>query len=394
MADAATSILLPVHAVQAALDAIEDTVAIVGPDGGIVAVNEAWTRFMLDNNGDPGTCGVGVNYLSACDRAEGPSSDEGPPVARGVRDVLSGRTEQFSLEYPCHSPTEQRWYRVQVRPFESAGVRYATVVHVNVTEQRLTEIRAEDLDQEVAQGIQEKTADLRQENTELDAFIGAVSHDLRAPVRHLRGYLGILRRRAEQRLSDDDRRLLDILDGAAGRLAQMIDELLDLSRTSQTVLRVQPVDLNAVVRRAWTNLAPETEARRIDWVTGALPTVPGDPDLLRLAFENLLGNAIKYTAGRAQARIEVGVKREGHDWVVFVQDDGVGFDPRYTHRLFGAFQRLHDDKEFQGIGMGLVNVRRIIERHGGTVRAEGHPGDGATFYLRFPGADQSDTPPD
>lgn len=294
----ATFSLLPVQAVQAALDAIGDTIAILGPDGQIVAVNDAWTRFMQGNGGEESTCGVGANYLGACDRADGPSSDEGPLVAQGLRDVLSGRAEGYSLEYPCHSPTRQRWYRVEVRPFDAQGVRYATVLHTDVTAQRLTEIRAGDLDQEVALGVREKTAGLRAENRELDAFIGAVSHDLRAPIRHLRGYLQLLRRRAEPRLVDDDRRILDILEGASGRLAQMIDELLGLARTSQVALRVQPVDLHAVVERAWVNLDPDTQGRRIDWVTGNLPTVPGDPDLLRLAFENLLSNAIKYTSGR------------------------------------------------------------------------------------------------
>ena len=384
MRHAATSSLLPTQAVQAALDAIGDTIAIVGPDGQIVAVNDAWTRFMQGNGGDERTCGVGANYLGTCDRADGPASDEGPLVAMGLRDVLNGHAERYSLEYPCHSPTRQRWYRVEVRPFDAQGVRYATVLHTDVTAQRLTEIRAGDLDQEIALGVRKQTAGLRAENRELDAFIGAVSHDLRAPIRHLRGYLGLLRRRAEPRLVDDDRRILDILDGASGRLAQMIDELLGLARTSQVALRVRPVDLNKVVQLAWVNLNPDTQGRRIDWVTGDLPTVPGDPDLLRLAFENLLSNAIKYTSGREQARIEVGARRDGANWVVFVQDDGAGFDERYAHRLFGAFQRLHDDQDFQGVGMGLANVKRIVERHGGTLVFESAPGRGTTARVSLP----------
>ncbi len=379
-----TAMRLPAQAVQAALDALEDTVAIVDGHGVIVAVNAAWTQFMVDNGGQPDSCGVGSNYLGICDKAQGPSSEEGPLVAQGLRDVLGGHRPRFSLEYPCHSPTEQRWYRVQIRPFTADGAAYATVLHEDVTERRLTEIRSGDLDQEVAQGVRQQTAGLRQENSELDAFIGAVSHDLQAPVRHLKGFLSVLRQRAAPRLIDDDRRLLDVLDASATRLGSMIQELLSLSRASHGAMRIRPVSLTDVVRRAWANMSPETQGRSIDWIEGALPTVTGDPELLRLAFENLLSNAIKYTAGRTAARVEIGARDEGGSWVVFVQDDGVGFDPRYTHRLFGAFQRLHDQKEFQGVGMGLVNVKRIIERHGGEVWAEGHPGDGATFYLRFP----------
>lgn len=381
---ARASIDLPAQAVQAALDALQETIAIVDSRGVICAVNAAWTEFMQANGGDPQSCGVGANYLTACDQAQGPCSDEGPPVAQGLRAVLSGERPNFSLEYPCHSPHEQRWYRVQVRPFLSGQTRYATVVHENVTEQKLMEIRSEDLDAEVAQGVLSQTADLRQENSELDAFIGAVSHDLRAPVRHLQGFLNVLRRRAADRLQEEDHRVLDILDASSQRLNSMIDELLGLSRASHTAIQIRPVNLAQVVLRAWANMAPETQGREIDWIAGDLPVVRGDPELLRLAFENLLSNALKYTGGRSAARIEVGSHEEERSWVVFVQDDGVGFDPRYTHRLFGAFQRLHHEKEFQGIGLGLLNVKRIIERHGGEVWAESHPGDGATFYLRFP----------
>ncbi|MGM9319426.1 sensor histidine kinase [Deinococcus aquaticus] len=375
---------LPTYVVQAALDALPGIIAIIDERGRIVAVNRAWTEFMHENAGTPDTSGIGASYVDACERAQGLCSDEGPLVAQGLRAVLSGQQASFSLEYPCHSPTEQRWYRVQVSPFASGAHRNATVLHENVTRDRLAEIRSGDLDAEVAQGVRQQTAGLRHENSELDAFIGAVSHDLRAPVRHLNGFLSILRNRASDRLNDDDRRLLDVLDASATRLDHMINELLGLSRASQTALRIGPVNLAQVVLRAWANMTPETQGREIEWVAGDLPVVEGDPDLLRLAFENLLSNAIKYTAGREAARIEVGAREDEDSWVVFVQDDGVGFDPRYTHRLFGPFQRLHHEKDFQGVGLGLVNVKRIIERHGGEVWAESHPGKGATFSLRFP----------
>ncbi|MBZ9713632.1 sensor histidine kinase [Deinococcus multiflagellatus] len=375
---------LPVQALQAALDALSDTIAIVDEGGVIRATNAAWQGFMQANGGDPETCSVGANYLDTCDRAQGPCADEGRPVASGLRAVLDGTSPEFSLEYPCHSPDEQRWYCVHIKPFRSDDQRYATVLHENVTDRKLTEIRASDLDAEVAQGVRTQTADLRQENSELDAFIGAVSHDLRAPVRHLQGFLGLLRRRGQERLNADDRQMLDVLDASATRLGHMIDELLGLSRVSQRALQIRPVNLAQVVLRAWANMAPETQGRDIDWVAGDLPVLQGDADLLQLAFENLLSNAVKYTGGRATARIEVGAREEQGSWVVFVQDDGVGFDPRYTHRLFGAFQRLHPEKEFQGIGLGLVNVKRIIERHGGEIWAQSQPGDGAIFSLRFP----------
>lgn len=380
-----TTVQLPIAAVQSALDALEDILAVVSPQGRIVAVNQAWRRFTAENGGDERTSGFGVNYLRACEESD--DADEGPAVASGLRAVLDGSLSTFELEYPCHSPTRERWFRVHANPFPHQGERYAVVLHEDVTNRKHAEIRAFDLDAEVAQEVQSRTLELRTERDELNAFIGAVSHDLRTPVRHVRSFLELFQRNARERLTDDDRRLLDVVGGAAGRLDNMIEELLGLARVSQTSMTVQPVNLAQVVLRAWTHMAPETQGREIEWVARDLPVVYGDPELLRLAFENLLSNAIKYTSGREQARIEVGARNDPQEWVVFVQDDGVGFDPRHTDRLFGTFQRLHSEREFAGVGMGLANVKRIVERHGGRVWAQSHPGDGATFFVAFPRPD-------
>lgn len=381
---ATPSAVLPVSAVQSALDAVGDIIAIVNSQGVIVMVNDPWLRFMSANGGNEATCGTGSNYLQVCDSTQGPCADEGPLVAEGMRSVLGGHTDRFETEYPCHSDTQERWFRMTITPFTDGAARYATVLHRDITERKHAEIRESDMDTEVAHEVRVRTQALRTERDELDSFVGAVSHDLRTPVRHIRSYMQLLRGRAECRLTGDDRRLIDVIDGAAGRLDGMINELLGLARVSQTALHFQDVNLAQVVLRAWANLTPETQGREIEWVAHDLPVVHGDPELLRLAFENLLGNAIKYTCGRERARVEVGSTSGDGEWIVFVQDDGVGFDPAYTHRLFGAFQRLHSDRDFQGIGMGLANVKRIVERHGGRVWATSRPGDGATFYLAFP----------
>ena len=375
---------LPATAVRAALDVLPHQTAVLDSHGVILLCNRAWMDFMRDNGGDPATCGPGVNYLNVCEGATGLCADEGQEVARGMRAILQGGRETFSIEYPCHSPTEERWFRLTVTPFADGPRRFLLVAHENVTERRLAEIREADLDAEVRQEVALRTVTLRNEVNELDSFIGAVSHDLRAPVRHIQGFLTLLRRRLDPRLGDEDRRLLTVIDGATQRLNSMIDELLKLARVTQTALQIRELNLAQVVLRAWVNIAPETEGREIEWVAGDLPVVRGDPQLLTLAFENLLSNAVKYTSGRDRAKIEVGARDVGDQWVVFVQDDGVGFDPRYTERLFGAFQRLHSDQEFSGVGMGLANVKRIVTRHGGQVWAESHPGEGATFYLSFP----------
>ncbi|MBB5378884.1 signal transduction histidine kinase [Deinococcus metalli] len=375
---------MPATAVQSAFDTVRDTMAVVDAAGTVRLVNRAWLTFMTDNGGTEVACGVGSSYLQACDNADGPCADEGPAVAQGLRDVLEGRTETFDAEYPCHSPTHERWFRVRITAFMDGAARYATVLHEDISERRHAEIREADLDSEVDQVVRVRTQALRTERDELDAFVGAVSHDLRTPVRHVRSFMQLLRARASERLNGDDRRLMDVIDGASGRLDGMITELLGLARVSQATLRFEDVELTQVVRRAWANLNPETQGRRIEWLARDLPVVRGDAELLRLAFENLLGNAIKYTSGRERASIEVGARATPDEWIVFVQDDGVGFNPQYVHRLFGAFQRLHSGREFEGVGMGLANVKRIVERHGGRVWAESHPGDGATFYVAFP----------
>ncbi|PYE53343.1 PAS domain-containing sensor histidine kinase [Deinococcus yavapaiensis] len=378
------SIDLPLSAVQAMLDAVPGHVAVVDERGGIRAVNRAWIQFMLENGGNSTTCGVGANYLRVCDGAGGSNVDDGTRVAAGLRGVLDGTLARFDLEYPCHSPTRQRWYVVHVTPFRDGGDGYALVMHEDVTIRKLAEIREADLDVEIAERVQTRTKKLRDENSELDAFIGAVSHDMRAPVRHVRSFVGKLRSKVEPRLSEDEARLFDIIESATMRLNSMIDELLGLARVSQKALDFQEVNLAQVVLRAWQHMAPETEGRAIEWIAGDLPVVRGDPELLRLVFENLLSNAVKYTSGRDRAKIEVGAVHAEDEWVVFVQDDGAGFDMKFVGRLFGAFQRLHTEREFSGIGMGLANVKRIVERHGGRVWARSHPGDGATFYLAFP----------
>ncbi|MFT2721196.1 sensor histidine kinase [Deinococcus sp. A31D244] len=382
---------LPASAVRAALDVMPQQMAVLDTQGVILLCNRAWNDFMTENGGDPATCGPGVNYLRVCENALGPSADEGQEVAGGLRRVLGGQADSFSAEYPCHSPHEERWFRLIVTPFDDGPTRFLMITHENITERRHAEIREADLDAEVRQEVAQRTLDLRSEMDELDSFIGSVSHDLRAPVRHIQGFLTLLRRRLNPRLDDEDRRLLGTLDGAALRLQSMIDELLKLARVAQTSLPVRDLNLTPVVLRAWANIAPETEGRQIEWVAGDLPVVRGDPQLLTLAFENLLGNAVKYTSGRPHARIEVGARDGGDHWVVFVQDDGVGFDSRYAGRLFSAFQRLHTEREFSGVGMGLVNVKRIVTRHGGQVWAESQPGQGATFHVSFPKPAPADT---
>ncbi|MFC4638850.1 sensor histidine kinase [Deinococcus hohokamensis] len=235
--------------------------------------------------------------------------------------------------------------------------------------------------------LEDRSQALHALNAELDAFVMSVSHDLRTPVRHMIGFLGLLRRAlGEEDLQAKPKaaRFLGVAEGAAARMNSLIDALLAFSRTSQQALRLAPVDLGALVDSVRLDLEAELQHRAVTWVVSQLPTVQADHDLLRQVVMNLLSNAVKYTRGRPDARIEVGAQEHATSWAIWVRDNGAGFEQAYADRLFGVFQRLHRQEEFEGTGVGLANVRRIVERHGGQVWAEGEPGVGATFGFTLP----------
>ncbi|MDB5045623.1 MAG: hypothetical protein JWQ08_1673 [Deinococcus sp.] len=229
-----------------------------------------------------------------------------------------------------------------------------------------------------------RTRSLSAANEELEAFAYSVSHDLRTPVRHMTSFGNLLRKTLDDRLDEKSARYLSIIDQAAVRMNTLIDAMLDLSRTSRHTLSFQWVDLNMLVMAVRATLELDVTERQVVWVMGPLPRVMGDQGLLRQVVENLLSNALKYTARKAEARIEIWAEDGPHDWRVYVRDNGAGFDARYTHKLFGVFQRLHRHDEFEGTGVGLANVRRVIARHGGTVTAQGGLEQGATFSFTLP----------
>lgn len=250
------------------------------------------------------------------------------------------------------------------------------------------------LNAELEQRVRDRTAELDAANRELEAFAYSVSHDLRAPLRHVSGFSELLAERVGESLDEKSRHYLDVIARSVVEMGTLIDDLLKFSRAGRVELRFEDVDMDALVREARDQLEPETESREIEWDLAPLPLTTGDRTLLRQVWVNLLGNAVKYTRGRKPARIAVGAD-DGEETVggaggetvadvYFVRDNGVGFEPEYAHKLFGVFQRLHSSAEFEGTGIGLANVQRIVTRLGGRVWAEGEPGEGATFYFSLP----------
>jgi signal transduction histidine kinase len=222
-------------------------------------------------------------------------------------------------------------------------------------------------------------------NKELEAFSYSVSHDLRAPLRHIAGFTELLQKSPGPDLDATRQRYLRVISESAVKMGDLIDSLLVFSRMGRTEMLQSRVDLNAVVRQAQRDVMQSEPSRSIDWIIDPLPTVPGDPSMLQLVFTNLLSNAVKYSRNRENARVEIGCQNgSGSESIVFVKDNGVGFDMAYANRLFGVFQRLHRAEEFEGTGIGLANVQRIVARHGGRVWADAELGKGATFYVALP----------
>jgi signal transduction histidine kinase len=251
-------------------------------------------------------------------------------------------------------------------------------------EQAIRELNAS-LEERVA----ERTQALAAVNAELEAFTSSVSHDLRAPLRQLGGFTRLLDESAGSRLDAREQSYVTMLRSTAAEAVQMVDDLLSFSRVSRAELRSVAVDLNSVLASARDGLLHEQNGREVEWVVHPLPTVRGDPTMLLLVLRNLLGNALKYSRERNPARIEMGtVNVPGAEDIVYVRDNGVGFDMKYAHKLFGVFQRLHRADEFEGSGIGLAHVRRIVQRHGGRVWGVGVPGQGATFYVALPRRDR------
>lgn len=259
------------------------------------------------------------------------------------------------------------------------GALYARLVDAHAAERRERRL------------VQQKTDELTAVNQELEAFSYSVSHDLRAPLRAVDGYARILEEDHADKLDPQARRLIGVVRAAAGKMGRLIDDLLAFSRLGRQPLKTVPVRLADLVNHVIDELRPEHAGRRIDFAVGDLGVAQADPALLKQVLLNLLGNAIKFTRERNPAVVEVGRIAGAHadaPSVYYVKDNGAGFDPRYAHKLFGVFQRLHGSDEFEGTGVGLAIVKRIIARHGGSVWAESKPGEGARFHFTLgPGSE-------
>jgi len=271
----------------------------------------------------------------------------------------------------------------------TAVLTFAVEVTEQVQARRKLEGLASELNQlntQLEHRVHERTAQLQEALKELESFSYSVSHDLRAPLRHITGFAQLLERKAGPKLDDTSKGYLKTIMTSAQQGGTLVDDLLSFSRMGRAELRQTKVALQELVGEVRRELEADAQGRTIEWRIGQLPIVQADPSLLRQVIRNLLGNAMKYTRPRPEALIEVGSREVPGEVEVWVRDNGVGFEMQYVDKLFGVFQRLHTVEEFEGTGIGLANVRRIISRHGGRTWAEGTAGHGATFHFSLPRA--------
>ena len=357
------------------LDGVHDyAIYMLDPEGKVMSWNEGASRIKgyasEEIIGQP----YSIFYTDE-DRAAGkPERELSEAAAKGRYEDQGLRVRKDGTLFWAHSVITPMYDHNDVLLGFSKVLR-------DITERRKVEEEIRQLNRDLEQRVAERTKELEASNRELEAFTYSVSHDLRAPLRHIAGFSKMLAEECGQSLPDDGRHYLERIQDGTRRMGTLVDDLLNLARIGRHELRLQVTGLETIVRDVISELRPDTEGRNVEWKIGALPYVEGDSALLKVIFHNLLSNALKYTRPRSSAIIEVGREELDGQPVVFVRDNGVGFNMKYADKLFGVFQRLHRAEDFEGTGVGLATVQRVVQKHGGRIWAHAELDKGATFYF-------------
>lgn len=360
------------------LDSVREPIVLIDGDQRVVMHNAAFAELY----------GVGEEIRGQKLDAVGEGAWDDAETLRRLHDVLARDRELW--DYRLSQPTVDGMERTMLlnarrMPLPDRDDSVVLVTASDITAQTISERQIRELNQQL-EGKVEQVSDV---NRELEAFSYSVSHDLRAPLRHIAGFADKLGRHLGEDVDEKTTHYLGVIGSSARRMSALIDDLLVYSRLGRSALRLQSVDLQSMVAdtRAMldSNAHTENPDHRIEWTIAPLPIVVGDENMLRQVWLNLLGNAVKYSSGTEPARIDIECRRGAEGGYQFtVRDNGAGFDMQYAGKLFGVFQRLHAASEFPGTGVGLASVRRVLGRHGGRIWAEAEPGKGAAFHFTLP----------
>jgi light-regulated signal transduction histidine kinase (bacteriophytochrome) len=323
--------------------------------------------------------GIGTNYLQICDSATGVWSEDAPVIAKKIRELISGEGEEFHWEYPCHSPSEKRWFLLHVTRFRMGGQIRIVLAHETITERKLSEEALRESTEELAATNQE----LLRSNQDLELFAYAASHDLQEPLRGIVNALQMLAKKQEGELGEDSDRLIRLSIEQARKMHALIQDLLKYSRIQTRGNNFQTVNTHESLNQSILNLKKLIQEKGTKVTYDKMPQVWGDSTQLLQVFQNLIGNAVKF--GREDSsQVHVSAERRGHEWVFSVRDNGMGIEAQYFDRIFEIFQQLRSTDSFEGTGIGLAIVKKIVERHNGRVWVESEIGVGSIFYFAIP----------
>ncbi len=363
---------------HATLESTADGILVVNADGKIASFNQQFIKMwrvpdeIILSRDDAQAIEYALSQLKTPDKF----------LAKVKELYATPEAESFDILEFIDGRVFERYSQPQRLGREIVGRVWS---YSDVTERMKAEAAVHELNRTLEQRVHDRTAQLEAVNKELESFSYSVSHDLRSPLRHMSGFVDLLQKDTQSVLNENNRRHITIIANSAKKMGVLIDDLLAFSRMGRTAMHKASVDLNKLIHQAVEELGDMLHGRTIEWNISAMPTVYGDAAMLQLVMNNLISNALKYTNGRDTTRIDIGnIETDKHEHIIFIRDNGVGFDMAYVDKLFGVFQRLHNESRFEGTGIGLANVKRIVNRHGGKVWAEGAVNKGATFYFSLP----------
>jgi PAS domain S-box-containing protein len=364
---------------QSVLDSMQEGLVAADETGRFILWNPAATRIVGMGAEDVPPAEWHTHYGVYLPDAVTAFPIEQNPLTRALRGEVS--TAEMFVRNPALE--HGVWIEISGSPLKSAdgSLQGGVAAFRDVTQRRKDEREIRKLNEELEERVVQRTAELATANRELEAFAYSVSHDLRAPLRHIGGFSKILIEDFGPTLAPEAVRHLERIEEGTRRMGQLVDELLNLAQVGRHALKLQSTPLNALIEEVISLLQPEVQGRVVTWKVAELPAAECDPILMKQVFQNLIANALKFTRPRERAVIEIGIEPEGGQAAVFVRDNGVGFNMKYSDKLFGVFKRLHRIEDFEGTGVGLATVQRIVHKHGGRVWAEAELDKGATFFF-------------